>query len=68
VTYYRLYRVNDDGRIFGVDAAEYETDEHAARHAVELASSIAGCAAIEIWDRARLAARVCASTPATRPA
>ena len=60
VTYYRLYRLNDAGRIFGVDAGEFETDEQASRHALDLAGAIAGCAAIEIWDRARLAGRVAA--------
>lgn len=58
MTYYRLYRLNDAGRIFGVDAAEYETDEEAIRRARELVDSIAGCAAIEVWERTRLAFRV----------
>lgn len=58
MTHYRLYRINGSGRIFGVLAAECENDEHAARLARSTVHEVAGCATIEVWDRARQVARV----------
>lgn len=58
MTHYRLYRINGAGRIFGVHAAECESDEHAASLARSTVGKISGCAAIEVWDRGRQVARV----------
>ena len=51
---YRVYRLDGAGKIMSADWLTADDDEHAAR----LAGEVDYYAALEVWDRNRLVARI----------
>lgn len=63
-TAYRAFVVNDQGRLGGIpQIIEAESDRDAAR----LAQGLAGWNAVELWEGARLVARVTPQVAASQP-
>ena len=66
--YYRLYCVNQDGRIVGVEETHCDTDDAAEAHAGARLESMVKCNGIEIWNLDRFVswvARPAAFSPGT---
>ena len=64
--YYRLYCVNQDGRIVGVEETHCDTDDDAEAHAGSRLAGLSKCDGIEIWNLDRFVSWV--SRPGALPA
>ena len=51
--YYRLYCINESGKITDVEEAHFQDDEEANAHARSLLPQRGKCHRIEIWNHAR---------------
>jgi hypothetical protein len=51
--YYRLYCLNDRGKIVGVEETHCDDDDSACAHARSRLAEIGKCMSIEVWNYAR---------------